>query len=264
MQTLTELFLFATAFVGGALNSVAGGGSFLALPALISVGVPAVPANATTTLALWPGSLSSAIAYRREIVAIKSWFAALGAVSLAGGLLGGWLLVRTSNARFLDLLPWLMLAAALTFTFGARAVARLRGDDTAAAPADAPPSSAAAHPRLPWWILGFQLLIAVYGGYFGGGMGIMMLAGLAVAGMNDIHEMNGLKTLLAVVINGIALIEFVIAGAIVWRLGIIMVAGGILGGYTGAAYARQFPPRAVRQFVIVTAWAMTIYFFTRR
>jgi len=266
MQRLTELFLFATAFVGGALNSVAGGGSFLALPALISVGVPAVPANATTTLALWPGSLSSAIAYRQEILAIKSWFAALGAVSLAGGLLGGWLLVRTSNARFLDLLPWLMLAAALTFSFGARAVARLRGDDTAppAAPAATTPARAAAHPRLPWWILGFQLLIAIYGGYFGGGMGIMMLAGLAVAGMHDIHEMNGLKALLAVVINGVALIEFVVAGAIVWRFGIVMVAGGILGGYMGAAYARRFPPRAVRQFVIVIAWAMTIYFFTRQ
>jgi uncharacterized membrane protein YfcA len=265
MQALTDLFLFAVAFVGGALNSVAGGGSFLALPALISVGVPAVAANATTTLAMWPGSLSSAIAYRREILAIKSWFAALGAVSLVGGLLGGWLLVRTSNTRFLDLLPWLMLAAALTFTFGARAVARLRGDDTApVAAVVAPVSPGAAHPRVPLWILAFQLLIAIYGGYFGGGMGIMMLAGLAVAGMNDIHEMNGLKTLLAVVVNGMALIEFVLEGVIVWRLGIIMVAGGIVGGYMGAAYARRFPPRAVRNFVIVIAWVMTVYFFVRR
>jgi uncharacterized membrane protein YfcA len=262
---LTELFLFAVAFVGGALNSVAGGGSFLALPALISIGVPGVPANATTTLAMWPGSLSSAIAYRREILAIKSWFTALGAVSLAGGLIGGWLLVKTSNSQFLDLLPWLMLAAALTFTFGARVVARFRGIETPVADTGGvahagvvPPA-----PKLPLWILAFQLLIAIYGGYFGGGMGIMMLAGLAVAGMSDIHEMNGLKTLLAVVINGVALVEFVAKGVIVWRLGIIMVAGGIAGGYIGAAYARRFPPRAVRTFVIVVAWAMTVYFFVR-
>lgn len=256
---MTELFLFAVAFVGGALNSVAGGGSFLALPALISVGVPAVPANATTTLAMWPGSLSSVVAYRREIAASRSWFVALGTVSLAGGLLGAWLLVRTSNARFLNLLPWLMLAAALTFTFGAQVVARLRGSDPTATVA----ASGTPHPRVPLWILAFQLLIAIYGGYFGGGMGIMMLAGLAVAGMSDIHEMNGLKTLLAVVVNGVALIEFVLDGVIVWPLGLVMVAGGIAGGYIGAAYARRLSPQSVRVFVIVVAWAMTVYFFLR-
>ncbi|MDR1989280.1 MAG: sulfite exporter TauE/SafE family protein [Acidobacteriaceae bacterium] len=253
---MTFVFLFAVAFVGGALNAVAGGGSFLALPALMSAGIGAVSANATTTLAMWPGSLSSVIAYRREVGHATSWLWRLGVTSLVGGLLGAWLLVRTSDARFLHLLPWLMLAAALTFTFGGHLVARLR-----------PKSAASAlhgdRSQVPWWILLFQLMIAIYGGYFGGGMGIMMLAGFAVAGMTDIHEMNALKTVLAVAINGLALAEFIIDGAISWPPGIVMVAGGIAGGYLGAAIARKLPQPFVRITVIAVAWVMTAYFFLR-
>jgi uncharacterized membrane protein YfcA len=254
---LTEIFLFSMAVLGGALNAVAGGGSFLALPALLSVGVPAVSANATTTFALWPGSVSSAVAYRREIVAAKKWLIALGIISVVGGLIGGWLLVRTSDTRFLRLLPWLMLAAAVTFTFGADVVGRIRAARRPRSPA---PADADAF-TIPLWIFPFQFVVATYGGYFGGGIGIMMLAGLAVAGMTDIHEMNGLKALLAVAINGVALAEFVLSGAIAWTPGLIMVAGGIVGGYAGAAFARRLPPRAIRAFVIVVAWAMTVYFF---
>ena len=285
---VTQLFLFAVAFLGGALNSVAGGGSFLALPALISVGIPAVSANATTTLALWPGSLSSAVAYRDEIQRARGWLISLGAVSVVGGLLGGWLLVNTTDARFLRLLPWLMLAAAVTFTFGNAAVKRLRpvrpssatfvDQGSAAGPEPRAPGprqraartehpASSPEPRapstVPVWILLFQLLVATYGGYFGGGIGIMMLAGLAVAGMSDIHEMNGIKSLLAVAINGVALIEFVVSGTIAWAPGLVMVAGGICGGYIGASVARRLPPKAVRTFVVALAWLMTGYFFYR-
>lgn len=256
---MTELFLFGIAVLGGALNAVAGGGSFLALPALLSVGVPAVSANATTTFALWPGSLSSAVAYRKEIAAARAWLIALGAISIVGGLIGGWLLVKTSDTRFLRLLPWLMLAAAVTFTFGADLVRRLRP----ARVSPAAPLAAAHQSTIPIWILPFQFIVATYGGYFGGGMGIMMLAGLAVAGMTDIHEMNGLKSLLAVAINGVALAEFIVSGAIAWTPGLIMMAGGIVGGYAGASCARRLSPRAIRVFVIVVAWAMTVYFFVR-
>jgi uncharacterized membrane protein YfcA len=252
--SVTFLFLFAVAFVGGALNSVAGGGSFLALPALMSVGIGAVSANATTTLAMWPGSLSSVVAYRREISQVKPWLWRLGTTSVIGGLLGGWLLVRTSDDRFLRLLPWLMLAAALTFTFGGRLVARLR-------PRNGNPATHAAAHHIPWWILLFQLVIAIYGGYFGGGMGIMMLAGLAVAGMTDIHEMNALKTMLAVAVNGLALAEFIVDGAISWTPGLVMVAGGVAGGYLGAAVARRLPQESVRTTVIIIAWVLTVYFF---
>jgi len=252
---VTSLFLFGAALLGGALNSVAGGGSFIGVPALLSAGIAPVAANATTTLAMWPGSLSSAIAYRQEIARARHWLTTLGAASLIGGLVGGWLLIRTPDQRFLDLLPWLMFAAAATFTIGGRVADRLLRR--------AKPNSAPSAPRAPVWILLFQFVIAIYGGYFGGGMGIMMLAAFSIAGMNDIHEMNGLKTLLAVAINGVALVEFIANGAIAWAPGLIMVAGGIVGGYYGAFLARKVDVAVVRTVVVVVAWTMTVYFFIR-
>jgi len=247
-----SLFLFFAAFVGGALNAVAGGGSFIALPALILAGVPPVAANATTTLALWPGSISSAWAYRREIAAagIRP-FVGLGLVSLTGGLIGAELLLFTNDATFVRVLPWLMLLAAVTFTFGGRLTSALRRDG----------NRHEATSGYPWWALALQLVIAIYGGYFGGGIGIMMLAAMAVAGMTDIHEMNGLKTALAVAINGVATVEFIRRGAVVWEPGLVMIAGAIVGGYGGAAFARKLDGNVVRAFVVVVAWAMTIYFF---
>ncbi len=117
--------------------------------------------------------------------------------------------------------------------------------------------------QVPLWTLPLQLLIAVYGGYFGGGMGIMMLAALAVAGMTDMHEMNGLKTVLAIAINGVALAAFIVSGSIAWAPGLVMVLGGVTGGYTGASLARRVAGPAVRRVVIVVAWTMTVYFFVR-
>jgi uncharacterized membrane protein YfcA len=243
-------FLFFAAVVGGALNSVAGGGSFIGLPALLYAGIPPVAANATTTLALWPGAVSSAVAYRRDIRASLKTLLVLGAVSLIGGLLGALLLVRTSDTSFMRLLPWLMLVAATAFTFGNRLTPRA---------SSGPPR----HFVAPWAVA-LQLVIAVYGGYFGGGIGIMMLASMTVAGMTDIHEMNGLKSTLGATINGIALAEFIIKRAVYWRPGLVMVAGGILGGYAGASLARRIDRRHVRVFVITVGWAMTTYFFLRK
>jgi uncharacterized protein len=262
---VTSLFLFIAALIGGALNAVAGGGSFIGVPALLSAGIAPVAANATTTLAMWPGSLSSAVAYRREIVRARHWLVTLGAASLVGGLVGGWLLIRTTDQRFLQLLPWLMLAAAVTFTIGGRVADRLQRGGAPVAPAAGIPAPRTSAPRTPTplWILLFQFVIAIYGGYFGGGMGIMMLAAFSVAGMADIHEMNGIKTLLAVAINGVALVEFIADGAIAWAPGLIMVAGAIVGGYFGASFARRIETRAVRAIVIVIAWTMTLYFFVK-
>jgi uncharacterized membrane protein YfcA len=234
------------------LNAVAGGGSFIALPALLYAGVPPVSANATTTFALWPGSVSSAVAYRREIKSLERWLAAFGGVSLAGGLIGGLLLVRTSDTSFMRLLPWLMLLAAMTFTFGGAVTARFR-----------PAAHPTGGPNVTPWALVLQLLIAIYGGYFGGGIGIMMLATLAITGMTDIHRMNGVKSVLAVAINGIALAEFIILDAIAWQPGLVMITGGIAGGYAGAAVARRLDQQLVRGFIIGVAWIMTVYFFIR-
>jgi uncharacterized protein len=241
-------FLFVVAMLAGGLNALAGGGSFLALPALLWAGVPPVAANATTTFAMWPASVASAVAYRRDIRVRGAWILPLVAVSLVGGLLGGLLLMRTSDVSFMRLLPWLMLLAALTFTFGNRLTPTVaRGRSHAMAP----------------WVLLLQLMIATYGGYFGGGIGIMMLAAMSMAGMTHIHEMNGLKVLLAIAINGVALVEFLLHGAVAWTPGLVMAAGGITGGYAGAGIARRLPARQVRTFVIVVAWSLTLYFFTR-
>jgi hypothetical protein len=249
-------FLFLAAMIGGALNSVAGGGSFIALPALLYAGIPPVAANATTTMALWPGSVSSAIAYREHLTIPPRRLLVLSVASLAGGLLGALLLVRTSDSSFMRLLPWLMLAAAVTFTLGGRRKAPRT---------PAPASAAADHPMHKNLVLVaiLQLTIAIYGGYFGGGIGIMMLAALALAGMSDIHEMNGLKSILAAAINGIALVAFVLAGSVAWAPGLVMVGGGIIGGYAGASLARRVDRNHVRVFVTVVSWAMTIYFFVK-
>ena len=180
----------------------------------------------------------------------------LGAVSIVGGLLGGWLLIRTPDQRFLRVLPWLMLASATTFTIGGP-------DQSAPSTRNRPCSSPSPRPRVPIAFLIVQLAIATYGGYFAGGIGIMMLAAFSIAGMTGIHEMNGLKALLSVAINGVSLVEFIASGSIAWTPGLVMVMGGIIGGYSGAFVARRFDARIIRTFVICVAWLMTIYFFVR-
>jgi uncharacterized membrane protein YfcA len=242
-----DVVLFLATLLAGALNSVAGGGSFITLPALLYAGVPPVSANATSALAVWPASVASAVAYRHEIGDARTWLPLTG-VSLFGGLVGALLLVETSDIGFLRLLPWLMLLAAITFSFAPHLPVRA-----------VPPGSR----RVPWWPLVVQLAIAIYGGYFGGGAGFMMLAALAVSGMTDIHEMNGLKSVLGAAINAVALAAFIVHGVIVWEAGAIMAAGGILGGYAGASMARRLNRRVVRFVVILLGWSMTIYFFLR-
>ena len=242
------IILFLATAIGGALNAVAGGGSFLTLPALIVAGVSPVSANATSTLALWPASVSSTFAYRGDITTSRRWMTVLGATSLAGGLAGAILLVRTSDSSFLRLLPWLMLVAAVTFTFGQK----LR-DATAHAGTPGLPVVAVA-----------QFFIAIYGGYFGGGMGIMMLATMALAGMTNIHEMNGLKSFLGVAINAVALGTFILSGAITWKYGLAMAVGATAGAYLTASFARRIDARYVRTVVIAVGWLMTAYFFVKR
>jgi hypothetical protein len=252
MTLADALLLFPAALVAGALNAVAGGGSFISFPSLLFTGVPAIPANATNTVALWPGSVASVKAYWRAIRVDRRLLALLSAASLAGGGAGALLLLRTPERTFLSLLPWLLLFATLLFAFGGRVTRRIR---RSLPHRDAPgwPSFAA--------IALIQLVIATYGGYFGGGIGIMMLAALALTGLSDIHEMNGLKTLLASLINGVAVGTFALSGVVAWPQAALMVAGAIAGGYGGAWYAQRVDPRWVRRLVILTGAAMTAYFF---
>lgn len=239
--------LVAAAFVGGSLNSVAGGGSFFTFPALLLCGISPIAANATSTVALWPGSLASAWAYRRDVGGARSVLAPLAASSLVGGGVGAVALLWTRNETFARAVPWLLLFATLLFASSARAVAWLRARQ-----------SHSLHPAL---LVGGHFLIAVYGGYFGGGMGILMLAAYALAGLGDIHAMNGLKSLLGAAINGAAVLTFVVADRVVWQEAGIMVAGSVAGGYFGARVARRVNALYIRRFVIVTGAVLTLKFF---
>jgi uncharacterized membrane protein YfcA len=253
MSPFEGTLLFISAALAGALNSVAGGGSFISFPALLFTGVAPVAANATNSVALWPAGVASAFAYRSELTQPRATLVALALASFVGGVAGALLLLWTSDTTFVHLLPFLLLVATLVFTFGGMLTARLRSNDRAGTTTTMPLAGAAV----------LQLAIALYGGYFGGGMGIMMLATLSLMGMTNIHAMNGLKTVLGTVINGVAVVAFIVAGAVTWGPGLVMIVGATAGGYAGAAVARKLDPRWVRRFVLAIAWGMTIYFFAK-
>ena len=246
------IFLFIAGMLAGALNAVAGGGSFIAFPALLFTGVPPIPANATNTIALWTAAVASGGAYRSRLNVPRRVMVPLLVASLIGGLAGAVLLLKTPAQTFMRVLPWLTLGATLLFAFG-RKLAGSRG-------------SVIEHATSTAALMGatiFQLCVGVYGGYFGGGMGIVMLAMLAALGMTDIHGMNALKTVMGTVINGVAVITFIAARAIYWKHGVVMILGGIAGGYFGAHYALKLPQAWVRVFVVLVGTGMTIYFFTQ-
>ena len=236
--------------LGGALNSVAGGGSFIAFPALLFTGVPPIPANATNTIALWTAAAASGGAYRKRLDVARRVMIPLLVASLIGGLAGAFLLLKTPAHTFMRVLPWLTLGATLLFAFGKR----LAGGRASVLERKAS-TGALAMSTL------FQLVVAVYGGYFGGGMGIVMLAMLAALGMTDIHAMNALKSVMGFVINGVAVVVFVVERAVYWKHGLVMIAGGIVGGYLGAHYAQKMPQAWIRVFVVLAGAAMTAYFF---
>jgi uncharacterized membrane protein YfcA len=223
------------------------------VPALIFTNVPAILANTTSTVALWPGSAASVGAYRRELSQQqRSTIILLVGTSLIGGVLGALLLLRTSQGTFVALLPYLLLTATVLFTVSGPVTKRLRSHNMIKTQTTLPV------------VIGIalaQFIIAVYGGYFGGGIGILMLATLALMGMENIHAMNALKTLLATCINGVAVITFIIANAVLWPQAIVMIVGATIGGYGGAAFARKIEQKWIRIFVIITGSAMTLYFF---
>lgn len=252
MTLAIAIFLFVAGVIGGALNSVAGGGSFVAFPALLFVGVPPIPANASNTVALWTGAAASGGAYRNRLDVPRRIFLPLLAVSFVGGILGAYLLLKTPAHTFLRVLPWLTLGATLLFAFGKK----LAGNRASSISHDATSAAIAG-------AAAFQFGVAIYGGYFGGGMGIVMLAMLATLGMTDIHSMNALKSVMGFVINGVAVVTFVVAKAVYWPQAIAMTVGAIIGGYFGAHYAQRVPQLWIRRFVIAVGAGMTVYFFAK-
>jgi uncharacterized membrane protein YfcA len=249
------VFLFAVALIGGTINSVAGGGGFLCFPALLFVGIAPIQANATNTIALLPGTVASVAAYRRELSRMREHIIPLIITGCFGALIGALILLKTPQATFLSMVPWLLLAATVLFTASppiARFFRKLQAE------------SARRHNNKALWIAAsLQLVIAIYIGFFGAGAGILMLAMFAMLGVESIHTMNGMKTVLASVCNGIALITFILHGAIVWPEGIVMTVGAAIGGYAGAHYAQKLDQRIVRGFVIATGVSLTTYFFWR-
>jgi uncharacterized membrane protein YfcA len=248
----TICFLFVAGVLGGALNAVAGGGSFVAFPALLFTGVPPIPANATNTIALWVGVTASGGAYRSRLDVPRRIMLPLLAASFTGGLLGAFLLLKTPAHTFMKVLPWLLLGATLLFVFGKR----LYGSRASAVARDATLAAIAGASV-------FELGVAVYGGYFGGGVGIVNLAMLAAIGMTDIHAMNALKSVLGTAINGVAVVVFIVKRAIYWPQAVVMIAGALVGGYFGAHYAMKLPQAWVRWFVILVGAGMTAYFFVK-
>jgi uncharacterized protein len=248
------LFLFFAAGIAGTLNALAGGGSFISFPALLFVRVPPVQANATNTVALWPGLAASAIAYIKRLDAPLRLLIPLLVTSVTGGWAGALLLLKTPQRTFLHFVPWLILSGTLLFAFGnkIRAIA-----GTSAVVDDLR--------KISWRAIAVssfvELLVAVYGGYFGAGIGFITLGMLTALGMRDIHAMGAIRTLLAAAINAAAVITFIVAGAVLWPQFAVMVTGALLGGWFGAHYAQKADPRKVRAFVIGVGVVMSAYFF---
>ena len=240
--------LAAAAFIAGAMNAVAGGGSFVTFPALVFSGVPSIVANASSTVALFPSSFASAWAYRenfRKFEGVSTW--ALLAVSLEGGVTGAILLLTTSQHAFDIIIPWLLLFASLVFAFGPKIAPRLRQIFTIG----------------PKTFLIMQFAVSIYGGYFGGAVGIISMALWSLLGHTDIHEMNAAKTLLTGTMNVAAVVCFVIAGKVYWTQTLVMLVAALAGGYLGASVVRRMDPKHVRAAVIVISLVVTAAFFMK-
>ncbi len=248
------LIIFVAAFLAGGLNGIAGGGSFILFPALMFIGIPPIAANATNSIALLPGTLASAGAYRSEFAKDKRLLIQICVLGAIGGLAGAVLLLKTPPVVFLRILPYLLLIATLAFAFSKKLTVWVEKQQERFARLKALRSVL---------ITVLQLVVAVYGGFFGGGMGILFLASFALMGMTNIHRMNAYKTMLTSCINAITVLPFVIAGAIFWKEGAIAAIGAAIGGYISAHYAQKIAPILVRRFVIGVGSAMTLYFFVK-
>lgn len=247
------IFLFTAALIAGAINSVAGGGSFISFPALLFTGIPPISANATSTTAVWPGSVASALAYREKLSGgVGRILPPLMIAALLGGFVGAHILLRTPQTTFLHVVPWLILSATSLFLLSGSITRWLK-------------SSHESGIRFFRGIGGplVQFIIAIYIGYFGAGVGIVILALLALMGIEDIHTMNGMKALLAMMANGAAIATFIFAKAIVWPEAMLMIAGAIVGGYGGAYLAQKIHPKYARMFVIFIGITISAYFFIR-
>ena len=242
--------LVLAGLAGGTTNALAGGATFFTFPAMLAIGLPPVVANASNCVALWPASLVAAFTQSRQIMGERRLLRPLMLVSVLGGVAGALLLLNTSDQAFLRLVPFLLLAATLLFGLSPRLLPLLR-------------ARAKGQVRFGPGKLALVLLCAVYGGYFGAGIGIMMIAGLSLSGIDDVRVANALKNLLSGVINGVAVVIFVVSGVVAWKASLIMLVGAVLGGALGGRLAGVIPVRLLRLMVVTIGSFLTVWYFWR-
>jgi uncharacterized protein len=245
-------FLFSAAVAAGAINSVAGGGSFISFPALLFTRIPPISANATNTAAMWPGTIASTVAYWREMSQprVRQLLPPLLLTGFVGGVIGASALLKTPQATFMKMVPWLLLGATLLFVSSGKISAWLRAKG----------EHAGRRRSLFVAALALELLVSVYIGFFGAGAGILVLAVLALLDIGNIHAMNGMKALLVSAVNLVALALFIRARVVVWPEAMVMLLGAVAGGYGGAYCAQKVNPGLVRRLVIVIGFGMSAYF----
>lgn len=269
------IWVVLAAAVGGAINSIAGGGTLVTFPALVGLGIPAIIANATSTVALWPGAIGSMYGYRHELAGVRDWAIRFAIPSVVGGLAGALLLLQTPSSRFDQIVPWLVLGATLLFVIQRplmavirRRSANIRPEARGPRPEEPPShesrvtshSDPATRPPTATLLL-FQLAVAVYGGYFGAGIGILMLAALGFMGFTNIHRMNGLKNWGGLCMNATAAATFTFLGLVNWPVAIAMAIGATAGGYAGSRLAQRVPQGSVRRVVILIGFAASLWLF---
>jgi uncharacterized membrane protein YfcA len=245
------VLLFGAGLLAAAANAVAGGGTFLTFPAFLATGVPAIVANASNAVAIWPGRLLAIAAYRRELARHAGRMLWTGAICVAGAIVGAWTLLRTGDKGFLRTVPWLLLVASLLLLFDRPIQSRFGVGHAGRHPSPALKAT-----------LGIVLfLCAVYGGFFAGGLGVVLMPLLSLTGVRDIQELNALKNLLVALITGVAVAIFVASGAVSWPGTLAMMAGALIGGYCGGTLARHIPAPALRLVVIAFGFALSAWYF---
>jgi uncharacterized membrane protein YfcA len=268
-QGLKLVMVILLSVVAGAMNAIAGGGTLLTFPALVGLGITPIVANATSTVALWPGAVSSMWGYRAELAGSRRWAIGFSVPSLLGGGLGAWLLLRTPPSRFAAIVPWLVLGATAMFMAQPPIMRRIRQRRAERLTASGLPatdlSDAALTERFPSaGVLIGQLALGIYGGYFGAGVGILMLAVLGFMGLTNIHRMNGLKNWGGLCMNAVAALTFAFSGLVNWPVALGMAAGSIGGGYLGSRGAQRVPQKYIRGAVIVIGLTGGLYLLVNR
>lgn len=244
--------LVGAGFLGGAINAIAGGATFFTFPAMMAAGLGAVSANASNTVALAPSSFVAFLAMRAHLAGSRHLLVSFLILGVIGGAFGAWLVLWLGDARFRACVPWLLLVATVLFALGPWLVSMMRKADLH-------------HERPSVRLFGhvFQAFIGIYGGFFGAGMGMVTLAGLTLLGLTDIRSMNALKNLFTSLTNGIAIVVFILAGAVSWPHALVMMAGGLIGGFAGGKLGNVLPAQYARLIVTIVGTVLTAAYFIK-